>query len=85
MFEKLIFVEPERSLESAIESHYVPSLVWLSVFSAIFAAYTAFFVSEHIRTSVASKNIAWLVAGSTALGLGVWTMHMVPCLPINYR
>jgi PAS domain S-box-containing protein len=54
------------------------SLVLLSIFLAIFAAYIAFLVSGRIRVSASRKySFSWLLVGAFALGSGVWAMHFV--------
>ena len=80
----LVFIEPDRLLDTALESHYSPSLVALSLVVAIIAAYTGFLLSERVRaTKTRPARIAWLLAGAAALGGGVWAMHFIGMLALK--
>lgn len=79
--EHLMFLEPGRSIENAMQPHYVPALVILSFFIAMFAAYTALLVSIHMQSIKAEKDQGiWVAAGAFALGGGIWAMHFVGML-----
>jgi len=81
LLQHLMFIEPDRPLQTALESHYVLPLVGLSVLVAIVAAYTGFLLSERIRASETRQaKLAWLIAGATALGAGIWAMHFIGML-----
>ncbi|HEC20532.1 MAG TPA: response regulator [Gammaproteobacteria bacterium] len=80
----LVFIEAGRPLQSALEIHYSPWLVALSLAIAIMAAYTGFLLSERVRAAKSrpAKTI-WLLAGAAALGGGVWAMHFFGMLALN--
>ncbi|HED52526.1 MAG TPA: PAS domain S-box protein, partial [Gammaproteobacteria bacterium] len=81
LLQHLMFIEPDRPLQTALESHYVLPLVGLSVLVAIVAAYTGVLLSERIRASETRQaKLAWLIAGATALGAGIWAMHFIGML-----
>ena len=69
---------------------YNPSLVGLSVLIAISASYVALDMAGKITASVGRMRRAWLVGGSVAMGLGIWSMHYIGMLaftlpvPISY-
>lgn len=58
-----------------------PGLVLLSVSIAALAAYSSLLTTErvvHARTALSRRT--WFVAGSLAMGFGIWTMHFVGML-----
>ncbi len=59
---------------------YNPSLVSLSLVVAILASYTALDLAGRIRASEGSRSRRWLIGGSFAMGLGVWSMHFIGML-----
>lgn len=88
MFE---FISPGASLADALTAHYDVPLVVLSYLIATLAAYTSLSLSDRVGPGLHIKTrIIWLVAGSTAMGIGVWAMHFVGMLayelpiPVRY-
>src|SRR3712207_6364754 len=68
-----------------------PLLVVLSVLIAIFASYTALDLANSINVARGRARLAWLLGGSMAMGVGIWSMHFVgmlafrlPGIPIAY-
>lgn len=67
-----------------------PFLVVLSVLIAIAASYTALDLAGRVAASEGQARAWWLVAGSIAMGIGIWSMHFVGMLafslpvPIGY-
>jgi NO-binding membrane sensor protein with MHYT domain/two-component sensor histidine kinase len=63
------------------QHHHDSFLVGLSILIAIFASYTAL----DIANSVSRGKIrwAWLLGGSVAMGVGIWSMHFVGMLAFS--
>jgi PAS domain S-box-containing protein len=60
--------------------HYVPSLVVLSIGVAIFASYVALNLAYSVSQAKGKAQLAWLVGGAVAMGVGIWSMHFVGML-----
>ena len=66
------------------------SLVLVSVLIAVFASYAALALASRVTASRGRFRTAWLVGGSFAMGVGIWSMHFVGMLafrlpvPITY-
>ena len=54
---------------------YNYSLVALSVFIGMSAAYVALDLAGRITTAGGWTRSAWLIGGAIAMGTGVWSMH----------
>src|ERR671932_115136 len=69
---------------------YQPALVGLSILIAILASYTALDLASRVTAAVGRARLAWLVGGSVAMGVGIWSMHFVAMLafrldvPVSY-
>jgi NO-binding membrane sensor protein with MHYT domain len=65
--------------------YYNSSLVALSLAIAIIASYTALDLAKRVRDSASSakKSWAWLVAGASAMGTGIWAMHFIGMLAFD--
>jgi signal transduction histidine kinase len=73
-----------RDLQSALEAHYSPGLVVLSIAMACLAAYGALGVADRINASDNTKlQRNWLAAGAVILGIGVWAMHFIAMLALK--
>ncbi|HEU4628593.1 MAG TPA: MHYT domain-containing protein [Gemmatimonadaceae bacterium] len=59
---------------------YDSPLVALSVFIAILASYTALALTGRVTVTRGSARRAWLLGGSIAMGIGIWSMHFVAML-----
>ena len=76
----LQFLNSDLDMSTALSPQYDAELVFLSVLIAIFASYTAFYVSSRISQTHNAANRYWLSAGAFVLGGGVWAMHFVGML-----
>jgi two-component system NtrC family sensor kinase len=77
----LEFLDSHVDRATAFEGSHDPILVALSIFVASLAAYAALGVAERIGSSDQSASRRrWLLAGSIAMGLGVWAMHFIGML-----
>ncbi|HEX2205676.1 MAG TPA: MHYT domain-containing protein [Longimicrobium sp.] len=67
-----------------------PTLVLVSVLIAAFASYAALALASRVTAARGRFRTAWLVGGSFAMGVGIWSMHFVGMLafrlpvPITY-
>jgi two-component system, sensor histidine kinase and response regulator len=65
-------------------------LVALSVFIAILASYAALDLSGRVTSSHGRARVLWLIGGSVAMGIGIWSMHYIGMLafrlpvPVEY-
>lgn len=55
-------------------------LVGISVAIAILASYSAIDLAERTFASRKSARLAWLICGSMAMGIGIWSMHYIGML-----
>ncbi|MGZ8490774.1 MAG: hybrid sensor histidine kinase/response regulator [Gemmatirosa sp.] len=60
-------------------SHHGP-LVALSILISILASYTALALAGRVTAAHGVARRAWLLGGSVAMGIGVWSMHFVAML-----
>lgn len=74
-----------------IHHHHDHLLTILSVFIAIFASYTALDLANSVSVAKGRSRIAWMLGGSMAMGVGIWSMHFIamlafslPGVPIAY-
>jgi PAS domain S-box-containing protein len=73
-----------------MKGSYNPALVAFSVIIAVFASYTALALGARVSASRGRFRLAWLVGGSVAMGIGIWSMHFVGMLahrlpvPVTY-
>jgi PAS domain S-box-containing protein len=63
------------SANGALTSSYDYGEVARSVLIAIVASYAALDLAERITAAKGWVRLAWLSAGATAMGIGVWAMH----------
>ena len=63
--------------EVALAGSYDYWLVAISVVIAGVASYTALDLAGRIAAAQGRIRWAWLSAGATAMGLGIWSMHYV--------
>ncbi|HEU0300987.1 MAG TPA: ATP-binding protein [Longimicrobium sp.] len=59
---------------------YSAILVAFSILIAIFASYTALALVPRVHAARGRIRAAWLVGGSAAAGIGIWSMHAVGML-----
>ncbi|WP_413576686.1 MHYT domain-containing protein [Bdellovibrio sp. HCB290] len=62
---------------------YNEDLVALSVLIATVGAYVALNIVLRIKESLGTNIRFWLLAGSVAMGLGIWSMHFVGMLAMD--
>jgi two-component system, sensor histidine kinase and response regulator len=55
-------------------------LVALSVFLAICASYAALELAGRVTEARGRVRVLWIIGGSTAMGLGIWSMHYIGML-----
>ena len=71
-------------VSSLIPVIYVPSVVILSYFIACFASYVALDLAKRVRTPDRVVARGWWIVGSVAMGTGIWSMHFVGMLAVNW-
>src|SRR5256885_7225933 len=59
---------------------YSTVLVALSVFVAMVVSYVALDSASRVTAARGRSRIGWLLGGSTAMGIGIWSMHFVAML-----
>lgn len=59
-------------------------LICISVLIAIFASYTALDLVSSITLAKGRARLAWLLCGSLAMGVGIWSMHFVGMLAFSF-
>jgi NO-binding membrane sensor protein with MHYT domain/CheY-like chemotaxis protein len=57
-----------------------PVLVAISIVIACLASYTALDLAGRVTAARARSRFTWLLYGSTAMGVGIWSMHFVGML-----
>jgi diguanylate cyclase len=62
---------------------YDPFLVALSVLIAVWASYDALLLAGRVKVARGSARPVWLIAGSFAMGIGIWSMHFVGMLALR--
>ena len=73
-----------------MKGSYNPALVAFSILIAVFASYTALALAARVHVARGRFRLAWLVGGSVAMGIGIWSMHFVGMLahrlpvPVTY-
>ncbi|HYH78483.1 MAG TPA: MHYT domain-containing protein, partial [Longimicrobium sp.] len=60
--------------------HYDATLVVASIVIAIFTAYAVLALAARVTAARGRFRLAWLLGGSVAMGLGIWSMHFVGML-----
>src|SRR6202049_1778240 len=71
-----VMITPDQILASS----YNYSLVGLSVFVAILAAYAALDLAGRVTSAGGGARFFWLSGGATAMGIGIWSMHYIGML-----
>ncbi|KAF1012197.1 MAG: putative signaling protein [Pseudomonas fluorescens] len=62
---------------------YSPALVFISLFVAILASYTALDMAGRIATTRGRAVYLWMTGGAAAMGVGVWSMHFIGMLALR--
>jgi NO-binding membrane sensor protein with MHYT domain len=64
--------------------HYSYGLVLVSILISILAAYAAFALADRMRVATTTlQRRLWLLGGSSAMGMGVWSMHYLGMLAMR--
>jgi PAS domain S-box-containing protein len=73
-----------------LTGHHEPWLVALSVLIAATASFAALDLASRVTATTGRGRVVWLVGGASAMGLGIWSMHLVGMLafrlpvPVRY-
>src|ERR1700694_1236071 len=62
---------------------YDPLQVALSVLIAVSASYAALALAGRVTAESGRARLAWLIGGSTAMGIGIWAMHYIGMLAFH--
>ena len=65
--------------------NYNPWIVSLSVTIAIIASYSALGLTSRVPTSKSRAAKFWLAIGAFAMGVGIWSMHVIGMLAFHLR
>src|SRR5437868_2546208 len=66
-----------------IATFHSPVLVAISVVIACLASYTALDLAGRVAVARARDRLTWLLYGSTAMGVGIWSTHFVGMLALR--
>src|SRR5580704_5175870 len=67
-----------------LATHYTFSLVIVSVLISIGASYAALSLSDRVRVAATARlRHFWLISGSVAMGVGIWSMHYLGMLALQ--
>ena len=76
-------------LGAVLSGSYDYRLIALSVLIAILASYAALDLGGRVTASRGGVQFAWLMSGSFAMGMGIWSMHYIGMLayslPVTVR
>ncbi len=79
-----MFLEGSEDLGRAVSGDYHSGLVLLSLGVAVAAAWSALLIVDRMSESVDPRvRRAWLLAGATVLGVGIWDMHFLGMLALE--
>ncbi|MBL1178837.1 MHYT domain-containing protein [Pantanalinema sp. GBBB05] len=67
-------------MTDSLSTDYNLQLVLVSVLIAILASYTAIDLAGRITATQRRTQMVWLASGSTAMGIGIWSMHFIGML-----
>lgn len=70
-------------IDHGLHHHHNGALVVLSIVIAAFASYTALDLASSISLSRGRSKWLWLMAGSLAMGIGIWSMHFIGMLAFS--
>jgi len=72
--------ETMTSLDGVMVGSYDYLLVVLSALIAVLASYSALDLAERVTAARGTVRLAWLISGSAAMGIGIWSMHYTAML-----
>lgn len=78
-----LFVEGLLDPITMGQGYFDPLLVALSYGVAVLASYTTLTLANRVAKSTGRSAIQWLVAGSFAMGTGIWSMHFLGMLAFS--
>jgi diguanylate cyclase (GGDEF)-like protein/PAS domain S-box-containing protein len=67
----------------AMSGSYDLGLVALSVVIAVFSSFAALDLAGRVTASQNHARLTWLIGGSAAMGLGIWSMHYIGMLAFS--
>jgi diguanylate cyclase (GGDEF)-like protein/PAS domain S-box-containing protein len=67
----------------AMSGSYDLRLVTLSVVIAVFSSFAALDLAGRVTATQNKARLAWLIGGSAAMGLGIWSMHYIGMLAFS--
>src|SRR5438067_2849489 len=59
---------------------YQPTLVGLSIAIAMLASFVALELARRVAATQGRSRLAWLFAGASMMGIGIWSMHFTGML-----
>jgi NO-binding membrane sensor protein with MHYT domain len=71
------------SAGAAMTGTYDPLQVALSVLIAVSASYAALDLAGRVIAASGRTRLAWLIGGSTAMGIGIWATHYIGMLAVQ--
>lgn len=74
---------PEQFSEPALHTHDNHGLCIVAILLAILAAYVLLPVTDRYHESKGRYRYLWLIAGSIAMGIGIWAMHFTAMLAFS--
>jgi hypothetical protein len=63
---------------------YDPLQVALSVLIAVSASYADLDLAGRVTEASGRTRLAWLIRGSTAMGIGIWATHYIGMLAFHF-
>jgi NO-binding membrane sensor protein with MHYT domain len=72
------------SAGAAMTGTYDPLQVALSVPIAVSASYAALDLAGRVIAASGRTRLAWLIGGSTAMGIGIWATHYIGMLAFHF-
>ncbi|MBZ5200849.1 EAL domain-containing protein [Planomicrobium chinense] len=70
-------------MENLADTYNLP-FVFFSILIAIFSAFAAFYVSGRVKTAKDAARLRWILIGTFALSLGIWTIYFIGHLAFNF-
>jgi len=66
-----------------MQGTYTSWTVYLSVVLAIVVSYTSLNLASRVSSSQGRAALAWLIGGTLAMGLGIWSVHFLAVLALR--
>lgn len=66
------------------QGHYNGWIVFLSVLISVWASYSSLNIAGKIYRTRGRGKWIWLLAGSSVMGLGIWSMHFIGMLAFHF-